>query len=327
MEVWIPYIYHAHIKVRFFSRQFRRDRVFPTLAFVMLWRCASRILHGMVSLLTNILLLLGLQPVVIDHDPPEVMSSTRNQLDTVPLVTFLEAFSEPAFILCSNPAPHESLNFIYGNPALRSLMFGDDDSGVLDKDSFFSALASDEDVFWLSNPVRSQSLPTTTSDFRPVGFRPAWLPRDHMPLGLEITPTPITLPVTIPGVASSNRSFVFTASPRKAAMDLLRSNSHSDLDKRRDPGLRLHDLPQPNMAVGQRFRSRKSKSSSSWPSQRPLVARPVEMPSSLIETYPWETTALGPKVFWPTSLNTILRYMMEKPIPVSLTSFNMSPHP
>ena len=296
---------------------------FLTQVLMTLWRCAACILQGVVNLLTNILLLLGLQTAIVDHDLPEAMSSARDQLDTVPLVAFLEAFSEPAFILCCNSTPHESLEFIYGNTALRTLMFGEDDSGVLDKESFFSALASDEDAFWLSNPVRSQSLPTTASDFRLVGFRPAWLPRDHMPLSLEITPTPITLPVTMPGVASSSRSFVFTASPRKAGIDLLRSGSHSDLDKRRDPGLRLHDLPQPNLNVRQRARSRKSRSSSSWPSQRALVAKSVEMPSSLIETYPWETTALGPRVFWPTSLKTMLSYMMEKPIPVGVMSFEV----
>ncbi|KAF8602883.1 hypothetical protein BDV93DRAFT_523732 [Ceratobasidium sp. AG-I] len=244
------------------------------------------------------------------------MLATRDQLDKVSLVAFLEAFSEPAFILCCNSAPHEPLDFIYGNPALHSLIFGEDDSGVLDKGSFFSALASDEDVFWLSNPARPQTLPTSVSGLRLVGFRPSWLPRDHTPLSLELTSTSITLPVTMFGVHASSKSHVFTASPRKAAMDLLRSDPGSDFSRRRDSGLRLHDLPQLHPSAGQLVRSRNSKSeSSSWPSQQALMSKPMEMPTSLLETFPWDETPLGPKALWPTSLKTMLSYLMEKPIP------------
>lgn len=283
--------------------------------------CCTNGLRPVLGLLTN--KLFGLETFVINDDPEE-MSPTRDRLDTVPLIAFLEAYSEPAFILCCNSAPHESLDFIYGNPALHSLIFGEDDSGTLDKDSFFSALASDEDALWLSNPVRPQTLPPSAGDFHLVGFRPSWLPRDHMPLNLELTPTSITLPVTMSGVRSSSRSYVFTASPRKAAMDLLRSDPGSDFSRRRDSGLRLHDLPQLHLAVGQRVRSRNSKSeTSSWLSQRALMNKPTEMPSTLIEKFPWEETPLGPRALWPTSLKTILSYLMEKPIPVSFNSLDI----
>ncbi|KAG9121841.1 hypothetical protein FRC07_002032, partial [Ceratobasidium sp. 392] len=170
------------------------------------------------------------------------MTETTDILYNVPLLNFLNAYPEPAFILCTSSAPRLSLEFIYGNPALHTLVFGHDDSGVLDSDSFFSAVASNDDIAWLSNPTYPQTLATAASELHYINLRPAWLPRDHTPLDLELTPTPIDLPVTIPGVGSSSKSYVFTATPRKVALDLLRSDSRPKNNKRRDSGPPANDL-------------------------------------------------------------------------------------
>jgi hypothetical protein len=244
------------------------------------------------------------------------MSVSRELLANVPLITFLDAYAEPAFILCSNTSPHSSLDFVFGNSALHALLFGHDDSGVLNGNTFFAVLASDDDLFWLSDPVRGRSRPTSVA----ISVRPTWLPRDHTPIDLELTPTPIDLPMTIPGVGSTSRSFVFTASPRKAPMNLLRSEPHAEPRRRRDSALRLPDFPPPAVSVGQRLRSRQSKSkseSTSWPSQPGAIGNTAELPSKLFDTFPWETTSLGPRESWPVSLKLMVKYLLEKPIPVS----------
>ncbi|KAF8603915.1 hypothetical protein BDV93DRAFT_523067 [Ceratobasidium sp. AG-I] len=247
------------------------------------------------------------------------MSTSRDMLGRVPLITFLDAYPEPAFILCINTSPHSSLDFVYGNPSLHALLFGHDDSGILNGSTFFAVLSTDEDIMWLSDPIRGRTPPSSLGDTHSIGIRPAWLPRDHTPIDLELTATPIDLPMTIPGVGSSSRSYVFTASPRKAPMNLLRSETHLETRRRRDSSLRLPDFPPPSGSAGQRVRSRQSKSdSSSWPSQATPALNEALLPSRLIETFPWETTSLGPKASWPTSLKLMVQYLMEKPIPSSI---------
>ncbi|KAG9124716.1 hypothetical protein FRC07_010519 [Ceratobasidium sp. 392] len=235
----------------------------------------------------------------------------------VPLISFLDAYPEPAFILCTNTSPHSSLDFVFGNTALHGLLFGHDDSGVLNGNSFFAVLATEDDVFWLSEPLRSRSQPTSVGDSHTISIRPAWLPRDHTALDLELTPTPIDLPMTIPGVGSSSRSYVFTASPRKTPMNLLRSEAEPR--RRRDSALRLPDFPPPTASVGQRLMSRQSKSdSTSWPSQTAPTPTSAELPSRLIDTFAWENTSLGPRESWPSSLKMMVKYLMEKPISVRI---------
>ncbi|KAG8690757.1 hypothetical protein FRC11_009316 [Ceratobasidium sp. 423] len=239
------------------------------------------------------------------------MLASGELLQHVPLVSFLDAYPEPAFILCSSTLPHSSLEFLYGNHALHAILFGHDDTAVIDDQSFFSALTSDQDVGWLADPlgVRSPLTPHTSrssvGDSRTIRIRPDWLPRDHTPLDLELTPTPID----IPGV------YVFTASPRKAPMNLLRSETHTELQLRRDLGLRLSDFPPLPASAGTRIRSRKSKSeSTSWLSQPAPPMGPADLPSRMIETFPWEKTSLGPKESWPVALKVMVKYLMEKPV-------------
>ncbi|CAE6427624.1 unnamed protein product [Rhizoctonia solani] len=245
------------------------------------------------------------------------MLASIDTLQQVPLVGFLDAYPEPAFILCSNTAPRSSLEFIYGNSSLRELLVGHDESGILDDQTFFSAIASDEDIVWLSDPTQSGSQRTSRSvgDSHVINLRPAWLPRDHTSVDLEVTPTPIDLPLTTPGVGYSSRSYVFTASPRKAPMNFLRSENHAEPRRRKDLGLRLPDFPLMPGAVGPHIRSRMSKSdSSSMLSQSALAINPAELPSRLINTYPWETTPLGPRESWPVLLELMVKYLIETPV-------------
>ncbi|KAF8749105.1 His Kinase A (phosphoacceptor) domain [Rhizoctonia solani] len=204
------------------------------------------------------------------------MLASRDLLRHVPLISFLDAYPEPAFILCTNTLPHSSLEFMYGNHALHSILFGHDDTAVLDDQGFFSALISDQDVFWLGDPLGSRSpitphpSRTVAGDSRKITIRPDWLPRDHTPLDLELTPTPIDLPVIIPGVGSTTHSYVFIASPRRAPMNLLRSEAHTELQLRRDPGLRLTDFPPLPSSSGIRSRQSKSESTSWYLMEKPI---------------------------------------------------------
>ncbi|KAG9121848.1 hypothetical protein FRC07_002026, partial [Ceratobasidium sp. 392] len=255
---------------------------------------------------------------IADGAENDVMTETTDILHNAPLINFLNAYPEPAFILCTSTAPHLSLEFIYGNPALYTLVFGHDDSGVLNNDSFFSAVASNDDITWLANPAYPQTLATAASELHSINLRPTWLPRDHTPLDLELTPTPIDLPVTIPGVGSSSKSYVFTATPRKVALDLLRSGSRPEDNKRRGSGPLANDPSPLAVAIGH-HNSRKSGSESS--SRRPHHVQTLDsalMPSELIHTFPWEKTPLGPMASWPMSLLTMVKYMMEKPIPSAI---------
>ncbi|QRW17341.1 response regulator receiver [Rhizoctonia solani] len=104
--------------------------------------------------------------------------------------------------------------------------------------------------------------------------------RDHSPVDLELTPTPVNLPTIIPRVATTNRSFVFTASPRHAPMNFLRSET-------------------------QRRGSSNGK-------------RRRRLPSELIETFDWDSSPLGSRDKWPTALKLMVRYMMGKPIASSI---------
>ncbi|KAG8762531.1 hypothetical protein FRC11_009066, partial [Ceratobasidium sp. 423] len=255
--------------------------------------------------------------IVLPTATTEPMLASTDTLQQVPLVGFLDAYPEPAFILCSNTAPRSSLEFIYGNSSLRELLVGHDESGVLDDQTFFSAVTSDEDIVWLSDPTQSGSQSTSrpVGDSRVINLRPAWLPRDHTSVDLELTPTSIDFPLTTPGVGYSSRCYVFTASPRKAPMNFLRSENHAENQRRKDLGLRLPDFPLMPGAVGPHIRSKKSKSdSSSMLSQSVLAINPAELPSRLVDTYPWETTPLGPRKSWPVLLELMVKYLIETPV-------------
>ncbi|KDN33453.1 hypothetical protein RSAG8_13455, partial [Rhizoctonia solani AG-8 WAC10335] len=251
------------------------------------------------------------------------MLASRELLQHASLISFLDAYPEPAFILSTNTLPHSSLEFMYGYHALHTILFGHDDTAILDDQSFFSALTSDQDVFWLADPlgIRSPLTPHTprssVGDSHTISIRPDWLPRDHTPLDIELTPTPIDLPVIIPGIGSTTQSYAFTATPRRTPLNLffLRSETHTD-HQRRDPGLRLSDFPPPPASTGIHIQSRKSKSeSTSWLSQPVPAVGLADLPSQMIETYPWEETSLGPRESWPMTLKLMVRYLMEKPIP------------
>ncbi|KDN38661.1 hypothetical protein RSAG8_09336, partial [Rhizoctonia solani AG-8 WAC10335] len=244
------------------------------------------------------------------------MLASTDILQQVPLVGFLDAYPEPAFILSSNAGPRSSLDFLYGNSSLRELLVGHDESGILDDQTFFSAIVSDEDIVWLSNPTKSGSHSSSRSvgDSHVINLRPTWLPRDHTSVDLELTPTPIDLPIVIPNVGSSSRSYVFTAAPRKAPMSFLRSENHSETRRKRDPGLRLPDFPLMPGAVGPHIRSRMGKSDSSSMLSQSAVMNPAELPTRLVDTFPWETTPLGARESRAEILELMVKYLMETPV-------------
>ncbi|GAB1518066.1 hypothetical protein RhiTH_001124 [Rhizoctonia solani] len=222
-----------------------------------------------------------------------------DSLGHVPLISFLDAYPEPAFILCLNTIPHSSLELMYVNPALYGLLAGEDSTQALDTQTFLSTLASDDDVLWLSSPTTGAK--AAIGDSKSVNFCPLWLPRDHSPVDLELTPTPVNLPTIIPRVATTNRSFVFTASPRHAPMNFLRSET-----QRR------------GSSNGKR-RQKSRSSTSSYPSRLPpATTNSVKLPSELIETFDWDSSPLGPRDKWPTALKLMVRYMMGKPIASSI---------
>ncbi|KDN38662.1 hypothetical protein RSAG8_09337, partial [Rhizoctonia solani AG-8 WAC10335] len=227
------------------------------------------------------------------------MVAPEDRLGQVPLVPFLDAYPEPAFILCLNSIPHPSIKLMYANPVLCGLLLGGDAAHVLDTQEFLSTIASDDDVSWFTNPTGSGK---ATGDFKSVDFCPTWLPRDHSPVDLELTPTPIDLPITIPGVGTTSQSFVFTAAPRHAPINFLRSET-----QRRG-----------SSTVGKR-RQKSRSTSSSWPSRpAPVTTNPAEPPSKLIDIFDWDNSPLGPRDKWPLGLRLMIQYLMEKPIPSSI---------
>ncbi|KDN38657.1 hypothetical protein RSAG8_09332, partial [Rhizoctonia solani AG-8 WAC10335] len=117
--------------------------------------------------------------------PIETISSSR-----VPGCT------HPAFILPHHVGLRSPLGFLYGTPSLRELLVDHDESGILDDHTFFSALVSDGDIVWLSDPTQSGSQSTSCSagDSHLGNLRPTWLPRDHTSVDLELTLTRGVLP-------------------------------------------------------------------------------------------------------------------------------------
>ncbi|KAJ1307038.1 hypothetical protein OPQ81_008017 [Rhizoctonia solani] len=222
------------------------------------------------------------------------MVAAEDRLGQVPLVSFLDAYPEPAFILCLNAVSHSSLELMYANPALHELLIGDL-AQKLDTQVFLSTLASDDDALWLSAPIgRGGAVGGSTS----VNFCPTWLPRDHAAVDLELTPTPIDLPIRV-----GSRSYVFTASPRHEPINFLRSGT-----QRRAP----------SAAAGRR-RQKNRSSSSSWPSPPvPVAIKSADPPSKLIHTFDWEKSRLGPREKWPMGLKLMIQYLMEKPIPSAI---------
>ncbi|KAH7327639.1 hypothetical protein B0J17DRAFT_772105 [Rhizoctonia solani] len=227
------------------------------------------------------------------------MVASEDRLRRVPLVPFLDAYPEPAFILCLNPNLPSSLELMYANPALNELLLGGDSANVLDTQDFLSALESDDDLSWLFAPSGSGK---AIDNAKSVNFCPTWLPRDHSAIDLELTPTPLDLPMTIPQIGTNSVAYVFTASPRHTPINFLRSEPQR----------------KGSASVGKR-RQKSRSSSSSWPS-RPAhgAINAVDPPSKLIDTFDWENSPLGPRDKWSMGLKLMIQYLMEKPIPSSI---------
>jgi hypothetical protein len=215
-------------------------------------------------------------------------------LDKIPLLSFLDGYPEPAFILCSKFSPYTH-SLLYGNAALRSLILGDE-SAILNDDVFFDALCEENALQWLSNPTRpAHSEANALRRSYNIRFTPAWIPLDHLPLQLELTATPIDLPPTMSAVETNSQLYAYVASPAKTSAPFSSPNSLNQVKR----GL------QTNLAGT--ASSMKSEVSSDM----------ADLPSRLLYTFPWETTSLGPRAKWPQILNTMVQHMMANPIPVS----------
>lgn len=258
---------------------------------------------------------------------PRECATMQDKLDTVSLLSFLDAYPEPAFILCSNPSPQQSLKFVYGNLGLRSLILGPGSPPVLDDSTFFESLSKESDLHWLHDPTCPAPGATSKVGYiHTVEFRPAWIPSTHTLDMLELTATPITLPITIPGARSSGRSFVFTASPSKHTTQIARDTFTDDVKSQPPTPFSSFESTSPSSSTSAGSAAG-LKSGSPVPQSRDLllVASKELTPSRMIDTFPWDKTPLGPREQWPSSLTTMAQYVMAKQVPVCITYSRRAP--
>ncbi|KAF8603037.1 hypothetical protein BDV93DRAFT_607104 [Ceratobasidium sp. AG-I] len=242
----------------------------------------------------------------------------KDTLGGIPLLPFLDAYPEPAFILCLNISPQQILRLIYGNSALHSLVLGPGNPSVLNESELLNAFTNNDDLRWLHDPTYAAG----GADFkvgytRIVKFRPASVPPAHMLDKLHLTATPITLPITVSGVGSSSRSFVFTASPSQTSTEIFRATSSVNLRPRPQTG--LGSLP--NTPLGSLTPTKRAVGSSSllsWSPSSSFATSHNAVPSQMINTFAWEKTPLGPREQWPTSLTMIVQYIMAKQEPTAI---------
>ncbi|KAG8771581.1 hypothetical protein FRC12_003528 [Ceratobasidium sp. 428] len=203
------------------------------------------------------------------------------RLDSISLRSFLDVYPGPAFILGTNGLSHTNPTLIYGNLALQSLVSGEGNHAVLDDAAFFNAIC-DTSIF---QRLYDPTYPTTNTlngsrDAWSIDLRPPWLTHESDPLRLEFTATPILPPRDHP----TNRLFVYTALPAQASSAL----SPRGID-------------------------------SATQEIEPVPGRsPSRGSDSLLYTFPWETTTLGPRAEWPESLKTMVRYIMATNIPTAI---------
>lgn len=246
----------------------------------------------------------------------------QDKLDAISLLSLLDAYPEPAFILCLNISPRQVLKLVYGNATLHSLILGPGSSSNLDDSALFGALTRDDDLRWLHNPTYAADDADFKAGYtRIVEVRPPWIPVAHIPSKLQLTATPITLPITVPRVGSSSRSFVFIASPSEIFTQFVRTATSMDVRRQiqtssGSPPSTFSTSAVPNMnIVGSSSSLPRSPSSS-------IAASNAEVPSHMINTYAWENTSLGPRGQWPTSLTTMVQYILAKQEPVCIVNIH-----
>ncbi|CAE6469443.1 unnamed protein product [Rhizoctonia solani] len=241
------------------------------------------------------------------------MSSGRKLCEQVSVISFLDNYPEPTFILCANTTPHTSIDFIYGNPALHTALFGHDAGPVLDNQSFFGALKCVDDLRWFSNPVTGSSRVLGPMECtRTILLHPTWLPRDHECISLDLTATEISLPADISEFKTTSHFYVFIASPRKTPVRLL----HPEANNERKPSQMRSSI---DISVFELLDQGPSRQDTSEPAPKvsplPATSELAGMPSRMIETYSWEKTSLGPRESWPTVLKLVVQQLMTNPIP------------
>ncbi|KAG8705474.1 hypothetical protein FRC09_002934 [Ceratobasidium sp. 395] len=221
------------------------------------------------------------------------------RLDSISLRSFLDVYPGPAFIIGTDGLSHTNPTLVYGNLALHSLVLGEGNTATLDDAAFFSAIC-DTSIF---QRLYDATYPTTNTLNGSIGawsidLQPPWLTHESGPLRLEFTATPL-LPL---GDNSANRLFVYTALPARTSSAL----SPRGIDS----------AAQEHEPVPGRSSSRGSDRSVSRDSA--VAMNTADLPSSLLYTFPWETTTLGPRSEWPESLKTMVRYIMATNIPTTI---------
>ncbi|KAG8751494.1 hypothetical protein FRC12_012423 [Ceratobasidium sp. 428] len=215
-------------------------------------------------------------------------------LDIVSLRSFLNVYPGPAFAISS--ASYGNPTLAYGNPALHSLILGEGNTAILDDASFFSAIC-DANVFrWLYEPITTVDASKASWN---IDLRPLWLSHEHDPLRLKFTVTSIHSQLEF----SDDHLILYTAPPTRISTASLPFGKVDEVTERPVPTSGHTAISELDRTI-----------------PRHLEAAPttLDLPSSLLNKFPWEKTSLGPQSEWPESLKTMVQYTMAKALPSTL---------
>ncbi|KAL1744064.1 hypothetical protein HDZ31DRAFT_39460 [Schizophyllum fasciatum] len=203
--------------------------------------------------------------------------------DDQPYVAFLDAYPHPAFVLAAAPALSKaapSLFPVYANAALRRLVLGTDlAAGDAPGQALLTSFLASRDVrdfgLWLVGPH-----PTTDLE-----LRPRWFPDDARNARLTVTKTPM-------------RAYTVCTTVLHTALPL--SEGSPTLTCRPSPG----SIPNFPTRI-----------------QSPRVGCQLFSPggssdiSTLLRTFDWASSPLGPREGWPQSLVTAVGLCMSAAYP------------
>ncbi|KAG8712854.1 hypothetical protein FRC09_019390 [Ceratobasidium sp. 395] len=215
-------------------------------------------------------------------------------LDIVSLRSFLNVYPGPAFAISS--ASYGNPTLAYGNPALHSLILGEGNTAILDDTSFFGAIC-DANVFrWLYEPIATVDASKASWN---IDLRPLWLSHEHDPLRLKFTVTPIHSQLEL----SDDHLILYTAPPTRISTASLPFGKVDEVTERPVPISGYTALSEPDRTISRHLE---------------VAPTTIDLPSSLLNKFPWEKTSLGPQAEWPESLKTMVQYTMAKALPSTL---------
>jgi hypothetical protein len=223
----------------------------------------------------------------------------------VPCTDFLDAYPFLAFAmpLSRTIARATSFHPVYANNAYRAFFIPYQPASDRQEFMFVESLESASELGKLSSWLLD-----SLSDREPssvvLRFRPAWLGSKRPSLGLEITCTRL------------REFWLCTTVPRTP---FVRPRPPSPPDKK---PLRLTNLPSPSLSSEILLKSIRRADEDTTPTiDTPLSG--LEPPSerineinTLMETYPWHLTPLGPRDKWLQSLRTALSICLSSPFVV-----------